>query len=77
MRTITAILLSSVAVIFAEESTLPLAGTWRFRLDAGDVGVKEKWFAQTFDDTVQLQAFARRTELDGKLLDKLLPGNTR
>ena len=33
---------------------MPLAGTWSFRLDAEDVGVKEKWFAKTFDDTVQL-----------------------
>ena len=38
----------------AEASTLPLAGTWDFRLDAGDVGVKEEWFARAFDDTVQL-----------------------
>jgi len=33
---------------------ISLAGTWSFRLDAEDVGVKEKWFAKTFDDTVQL-----------------------
>ena len=38
----------------ADETTLPLAGAWKFRLDAGDVGVKEKWFTRTFDDTVQL-----------------------
>lgn len=38
----------------ADEAGLSLAGTWKFRLDAGDVGVKEKWFTQTFDDTVQL-----------------------
>ena len=38
----------------AEDMTLPLAGVWNFRLDAGDVGVKGKWFGQTFDDTVQL-----------------------
>jgi len=34
--------------------TLPLAGTWKFRLDVEDVGVAEKWFALQFDDTVQL-----------------------
>lgn len=38
----------------ADEATLPLAGAWKFRLDAEDIGVKEKWFAQTFGDTVQL-----------------------
>jgi len=37
-----------------ESTTLSLAGTWKFRLDAGDVGVKEKWFDQRFDDTVKL-----------------------
>jgi hypothetical protein len=35
-------------------TTLPLNGTWKFRLDAEDVGVAEKWFALEFDDTVQL-----------------------
>jgi hypothetical protein len=35
-------------------TTLPLAGAWKFRLDAADVGVKEKWFAQKLTDTVQL-----------------------
>jgi hypothetical protein len=35
-------------------TTLPLKGTWKFRLDAEDVGVAEKWFALEFDDTVQL-----------------------
>jgi hypothetical protein len=31
-----------------------LAGAWKFRLDAGDAGVAEKWFALRLDDTVQL-----------------------
>ncbi len=35
-------------------TTLPLNGTWKFRLDAEDVGVAEKWFALEFDETVQL-----------------------
>jgi len=34
--------------------TLPLNGTWKFRIDAEDVGVAENWFALHFDDTVQL-----------------------
>ena len=38
----------------AAETALLLAGTWKFRLDAKDVGVAEKWYAQQFDDTVQL-----------------------
>lgn len=47
-------LVASGHSVRADENTLPLAGAWRFRLDASDVGVKEKWFTQTFDDTVQL-----------------------
>jgi len=42
------------SVSAAETATLPLAGTWKFKLDSGDVGVKEKWFDQAFEDTVQL-----------------------
>jgi len=59
---ITKALVLSCAVILvtcsvhAEQAliTLPLAGTWKFRLDAEDVGVAEKWFALEFDDTVRL-----------------------
>ena len=35
-------------------NTISLAGTWRFRLDAEDVGVGQEWFAREFHDTVQL-----------------------
>jgi len=34
--------------------TIPLAGEWSFRLDADDLGVAGKWFAQDLDDTIQL-----------------------
>jgi len=42
--------------VHAEDAltTLPLDGTWKFRLDAKGVGVAEKWFALEFDDTVRL-----------------------
>jgi hypothetical protein len=48
------LLAGHVNCTMAEETTLPLAGTWKFRLDADDVGVAEKWFALEFDGTVQL-----------------------
>ena len=62
LQTVMGISLSFVMVpLFAKDvatetnlEKMPLAGTWSFRLDAEDVGVKEKWFAKTFDDTVQL-----------------------
>lgn len=38
----------------AEESTLSVAGTWRFQLDADDVGIDEKWFDQPLEDSVTL-----------------------
>ena len=42
--------------LYAENvlTTLPLNGTWSFRLDGEDVGVAEEWFALEFDDTIQL-----------------------
>jgi len=34
--------------------TLPLAGEWRFQLDAKNTGVQEKWFANKLEDSVKL-----------------------
>jgi len=48
-------------------TTLPLNGTWKFRLDAKDVGVAEKWFVMEFDDTVQLPG---TTDENGKGIKK-------
>jgi len=59
----------------AQEMTLPLAGVWQFRLDAGDVGVKGKWFAQSFDDTVQLPGTTdenhKGINIDEQCIDRL------
>lgn len=51
---LTATAFAKPAVTESNLKKISLAGTWSFRLDAEDVGVKEKWFAKTFDDTVQL-----------------------
>jgi hypothetical protein len=51
---LTATAFADTAVTENSLEKISLAGTWSFRLDAEDVGVKEKWFAKTFDDTVQL-----------------------
>lgn len=37
-----------------EPMTLPLAGEWRFQLDAKNTGVQEKWFANKLEDSVKL-----------------------
>lgn len=42
------------SVLTANESTVPLAGEWRFQLDGGDVGEKENWQTRTLDDRVTL-----------------------
>jgi hypothetical protein len=47
-------LVGHVRFIKADETTLALSGTWRFRLDAKDEGVAKQWFTQQFEDTVQL-----------------------
>ncbi len=38
----------------ADGQTISLAGTWRFALDANDIGVRQQWFARDLDDTVRL-----------------------
>ena len=37
-----------------EPMTFPLAGSWRFQLDAKNTGVEEKWFANKLEDSVKL-----------------------
>ena len=53
-----ALLISYGDSVLAQKNTIPLAGTWRFRRDAADVGVEQKLFVanrQEFDrDTVRL-----------------------
>jgi len=36
------------------QQTLPLDGTWRFQLDASNMGVEQKWFNDKLADTAQL-----------------------
>ena len=38
----------------AAGDSLPLAGEWRFQLDANDVGVAERWFNRRLEDTIRL-----------------------
>lgn len=50
----TAVLVVLMTTSALGNSSLPLAGTWRFQLDAGDTGVSGKWFARKLDDEVRL-----------------------
>jgi hypothetical protein len=40
--------------VSADEKTIPLEGTWRFELDAENIGTQEKWHARTLGDRVTL-----------------------
>lgn len=43
-----------VAVAAAGPPRISLAGTWRFALDGGDAGLRERWFEQTLPQRVML-----------------------
>jgi hypothetical protein len=44
----------SGAAVNSLENILPLAGSWRFRLDPEHVGVEKRWFAEKLDDSITL-----------------------
>ena len=47
-------LFASIASAAEAPSTLPLAGTWRFSLDRGNIGVNERWFERTLAENIEL-----------------------
>ena len=55
---IVTLLIAASSLLAAEQTPsdrfLSLAGTWNVALDRDDVGVKEKWFAKDFENTIQL-----------------------
>jgi hypothetical protein len=53
----------------ANEMLLPLAGTWRFELDANGIGVKEKWQSRRLNDEVRLPGTTDENQ-KGTLLDE-------
>lgn len=48
------ILLLQSTIAMADETSMSLAGNWKFQLDAKDVGTKEKWFTRKLEDSVRL-----------------------
>lgn len=38
------------------QKTIDLSGDWQFRMDPQDKGISEKWYAQSFDETIKLPA---------------------
>ncbi len=47
-------LMGGAASLRAAEDVIPLAGKWSFRLDRGDQGIAQNWFAADLPDTIQL-----------------------
>lgn len=45
---------SSPSTAMSPDRTLSLTGEWRFQLDAGDVGVAEKWYTRELQDRIRL-----------------------
>ena len=33
---------------------IDLSGDWNFRIDSLDIDIREKWYLQTYDETVKL-----------------------
>ena len=48
------LLAGQVNLARADETTLPLDGAWKFRLDPENIGIGKKWFAEKLDDSVTL-----------------------
>jgi beta-galactosidase/beta-glucuronidase len=48
------VLVLANAALWAQNTTISLAGRWRFRLDRADVGIKERWFERELPDKVTL-----------------------
>ncbi len=49
-----AVLLCSLSGLYADEATIDLAGTWAFRLDPRDSGLKDRWFARDLPERIKL-----------------------
>lgn len=64
----------------APAEPMDLAGTWRFRLDPGDVGQQQRWFSQTLPQSIRLpgslqeQGFGEEIRVDtrwtGDIIDR-------
>jgi len=57
------------------ENSIPLAGTWRFWLDAHNTGVEKKWFTEKLEDSVTLPGTTDTNQKgefkDGRAVDRL------
>ena len=55
-RFLNLLLLCSIAFVAFAQTTIDLAGEWQFKMDPDDVGIAEKWYSKSFDETITLPA---------------------
>lgn len=54
LRVASLLLLAMASAATAAETAVSLAGTWQFQLDRNDVGIRERWFARSLPQKIQL-----------------------
>ncbi len=69
------LLVAHTRPVMADETSISLAGTWRFALDPEGVGVDQQWFAKDLDDSVRLPGTTdenhKGTKKDEQCIDRL------
>jgi hypothetical protein len=60
-----------------EPETLPLAGSWKFQLDAKGTGLAENWFSRELEDNVQLPGTTDTNRKGKRVEDRHLDRLTR
>lgn len=67
--------------VLADEMFIPLAGTWRFELDAKGVGLQEKWQTRALNDQLRLPGTTdenqKGKQLDDRPTDRLVVDRPR
>lgn len=56
IKRFTTLLIAFSLVFSAFAQNIELAGKWQFRMDPNNVGITEKWFNQSFDESINLPA---------------------
>jgi hypothetical protein len=54
MKRILILMATGVCFAVGAADNFPLSGQWRFQLDRADAGIRERWFARTLPDQIEL-----------------------
>ena len=50
----TALLLFAIITNIVAQNATDISGKWKFQIDKNDMGIREKWFAKTLQDEINL-----------------------